>query len=176
MLKLTDIYKQLKEEEIANQKLKYKLFVDMDQVLTDFDSRFEFFAGLSPREYEQKYGLNKFWEIIGKVGADFWSKMSWMPEGKQLWDYIKKYNPSILSAPSKEASSRYGKRLWVQEHIPGTPLILASREKKKNYAGKNHILIDDREDNINEWVYAGGIGIQFKSTSQTISDLKKLGL
>ena len=47
---------------------------------------------------------------------------------------------------------------------------------KQDYAGKNKILIDDREDTIGEWNAAGGIGILFKSTSQTINDLKSLEL
>jgi hypothetical protein len=129
---------------------------------------------MSPKEYTSKYDTSKFWELIDKIGEKFWSEMPWMPDGKQLWEYIKKYNPSLLSAPSKKASSRYGKRLWVNENIPGTKLILADREKKQNYSKKNSILIDDRLDTINEWNSRGGIGILFTSTEQTINDLKKL--
>jgi hypothetical protein len=174
--KLTDIYKQLKEEEQSTQVSQYKIFCDMDGVLCDFDRRFEQFGGMSPKEYETKNGTKKFWELIDGIGEQFWSKMPWMQDGKQLWSYISKYKPALLSAPSKNTSSRYGKHLWVKENIPGTKLILASREKKRNYSGKNKILIDDRPDNINEWVYEGGIGILHTSTQQTINDLKKLGL
>lgn len=174
--KLTDIYKQLKEEEQSTQVAQYKIYCDMDGVLCDFDRRFDQFAGIKPREYETKYGVKKFWEIINKVGEQFWSKMPWMPDGKQLWSYISKYKPALLSAPSADPSSRYGKHLWVNENTPGTKLILAKREKKRNYSGKNQILIDDRPDNINEWVYAGGTGILHTSTQQTIKDLQELGL
>ena len=173
MYKLTDIYRQIKEEE---QTYQYKIFCDMDGVLCDFDRRFEQFGSMKPKEYEAKYGTNKFWELIDKVGEQFWSKMSWMSDGKQLWIYISKYKPVLLSAPSMNPSSRYGKHLWVNENLPGTKLILAKREKKKNYSGKNQILIDDRPDNINDWVYEGGIGILHTSTQQTIKDLQKLGL
>jgi hypothetical protein len=99
-----------------------------------------------------------------------------MPQGKQLWDYIKQYNPTLLSAPSRENESRLGKRLWVKNNIPGTKLILASRETKQNYAKPNTILIDDRPDTIDEWNAKGGKGILFISTEQTINDLKQLGL
>lgn len=177
MYKLTDLYLQLKEEEQASQIQQYKIYCDADGVLTDFNGRFEYFYGISPKEYEEKNGKGKFWEAIDdKIGVDFWSKMSWMPEGKKLWGYIKKYNPYILSAPSRNYVSRHGKKIWVQNNIPGTKLILASRENKKNYAHKNHILIDDMKKNIDEWVFAGGVGIQFISTEQVIGDLKKLGL
>ena len=176
MYKLTDLYKQLKEEEQTAQVSQYKIFCDMDGVLCDFDRRFDQFAGIKPKEYESRFGTKKFWEIIDKVGAQYWSKMPWMPDGKELWSYISKYKPVLLSAPSKDPSSRYGKHLWVNENLPGTKLILAKREKKRNYSGKNRILIDDRPDNINEWVYEGGIGILHTSTQQTINDLKELGL
>ena len=46
----------------------------------------------------------------------------------------------------------------------------------KNYAAPNHILIDDRESNIDQWRAAGGIGILHTSASNTIQQLKKLGL
>ena len=131
---------------------------------------------MEPDAYRAKYGGNKFWDLINKVGAQFWSKMSWMPEGKELWNHIKQYNPKLLSAPSEDYSSRYGKKLWVKENIPGVKLILAKRENKKDYASGKSILIDDREDTINEWKAAKGIGILFTSTSQTINELKKIGL
>lgn len=176
--KLTDIYKQIKEEEAAAAlpKQQYKIYCDMDGVLCDFDKRFEQFSGMSPKEYESKYGTKKFWELIDKIGTQFWSKMPWMPEGKQLWQYISKYKPDLLSAPSQKATSRYGKRLWVNENIPGAKLILANREKKQNYSKKNSILIDDRPDTIDEWNSRGGIGILYTSTLDTIKKLKELGL
>ena len=149
----------------------------MDGVICDFDKRFEQFGGMFPKEYESKNGTKKFWELINnKVGADFWAKMPWMPEGKKLWDYIKQYNPTLLSSPSSHPSSRYGKRLWAKENTPGTKLILALRGNKQDYSGKNRILIDDRADTISEWNAKGGIGILFTSTDQTINELKELGL
>ena len=33
-------------------------------------------------------------EIIKRTPR-FWSDMPWMPRGKQLWNYIKQYNPHI---------------------------------------------------------------------------------
>ena len=157
-------------------KIKYKIYCDLDSVLTDFDSRFKQFSGMLPHEYEPKYELQMFWEIIDKEGHHFWSKMEWMCDGRQLWEYISIHNPSLLSSPSSKRSSRHGKRLWVNENIPGTKLILSKRENKKRYSGKNSILIDDRTDNISDWVNAGGIGILHTSTSNTINELKKLGL
>jgi hypothetical protein len=74
-----------------------------------------------------------------------------MPDGKELYDYIKPNLYSLLSAPSSENSSRLGKRLWVKNKIPGTKLILASAKNKQNYSEEGAILIDDRADTIREW-------------------------
>jgi len=174
MYKLTDLYNQIKNENL--NITKYNIFCDMDGVLCDFDFRFEQYGNISPKAYEIKHGAENFWNLINKIGYEFWSKMPWMKDGKQLWDYIKTYNPKLLSAPSKHSSSRYGKRLWVKENLGNYQLILSDRNKKQNYSKKNRILIDDRDDTIIEWNSRGGIGILHTSASDTIKQLKNLGL
>ena len=177
MIKLTDYYSELKEQDKELEKKKYKIYCDMDGVLTDFDSRFEYFGGMLPKEYESKYGTKKFWELIdNEVGVRFWVGMSWMPDGKELWNFIKPYNPIVLSAPSKQNESRLGKRLWIKNNLPGTKLILASAENKPNYSEENHILIDDRKDTIEKWIAKGGIGIYHTSAKSSIDQLKELSL
>ena len=150
----------------------------MDGVLTDFDESFKKYSkGISPRDYEKKFGKDGFWKLIdgkGKVG--FWVGMPWMDDGKRYWDYIKDYDTELLSSPSRSSTSRLGKRLWVRNNMPGIKLTLAQASKKQNYAAPNHILIDDRKSNIDQWVAQGGIGILHTSASDTISQLKKLGL
>lgn len=175
-LKLTNIYKQIKEEETAAPKPQYKIYCDMDGVLADFDKRFKDLnpEHLSAAQYQTKYGIEKFWNFIDEENkVKFWVGIPWMPDGKQLWDYIKDKQPTLLSAPSRKPASRLGKRLWVKNNIPGTPLILAAADKKQNYSGRNKILIDDRLDNIEQWVSQGGIGILHTSAQDTIQQLKK---
>jgi hypothetical protein len=169
-------YKSKVMENANNQK--YTIYCDMDGVLVDFDKQFEKASGgISPREYEETNGKEAFWNLIdNENGVGFWVGMPWMPNGKQLWDYIKPNTPILLSSPSRSNSSRLGKRLWVRNNLPGTKLILANSYNKKNYADSNNILIDDRPSNIDQWKAAGGIGILFISTEQTIKELKELGL
>jgi hypothetical protein len=99
-----------------------------------------------------------------------------MSDGKQLWDYIKKHNPKLLSAPSREESSKIGKYLWVKRNTPNTKLILRSANRKSDFSSPNNILIDDKESTILNWRDKGGIGIHHTSTPNTIKELKKLGL
>jgi hypothetical protein len=178
MYKLTDLYKQLREDETQSEEQKYKIFCDMDGVLTNFDTRFKSInpEKLSPTQYSNKYGVSKFWDTITKEGVGFWVGMEWMRDGKELWDFIKDKQPTLLSAPSRDPSSRLGKRLWVKNNIPGTKLTLASAEKKQNYSGTNKILINDRPDNITQWKSKGGIGILHTNTQDTIKQLQAYGL
>jgi hypothetical protein len=162
---------------LEEQKQDYIIYCDMDGVIADFDARFRELAKMSPDQYEEKYGIEKFWNFIdNEIGVRFWVGIPWMQDGKQLWEYIKKYKPTLLSAPSRNNESRLGKRLWVKKHIPGTKLVLASRVNKQDYAKPNAILIDDRPDTIVEWENKGGVGILHKSAEETIQKLKSLDL
>jgi len=88
----------------------------------------------------------------------YWSELEFMPDGKQLWDYIKKYTPYILTAPTFNPESKEGK------HV------------KAEYSRKNRILIDDRAATIDDWRAKGGVGILHTSAADTIEQLKQLGL
>ena len=55
----------------------YKIYCDMDGVLTDFESRFDHFTGMNPQEYERKYGEAQFWHLIdSEIGVRFWVGMN----------------------------------------------------------------------------------------------------
>lgn len=168
---------KMREEKEDKGTGGYEIYCDMDGVLCDFDKRFmEFSNGMPPGKYESKFGKKAFWKLISEKGVGYWVGIPWMLDGKQLWNYIKPYNPSLLSAPSMEESSRLGKRLWVRNNIPGTKLILRSAEQKQEFANPNAILIDDRPSNIEQWRAKGGIGILHTSADETIKQLKELGL
>ena len=159
-----------------NEKvMDYKIYCDMDGVIADFERGYEELTGID-LQGEFKPEGKEFWGPISKAGVGFWAGLKWMPDGQQLWDYIKPFNPQLLSAPSREQSSRIGKHVWVKHKIPGTRLILRYANKKKELASPKSILIDDRQANIDQWEAAGGIGILHTSAANTISQLKKLGL
>ena len=160
-------------EEADALKGDYKIYCDMDGVIVDFDKGYKELTNTNASFDTPK---EEFWEPITKAGAAFWIKLKWMPDGKQLWDYIKPFNPDLLSAPSCEESSKIGKRIWVKRQLPGVKLILRQADRKQEFATPNSILIDDRADNIQRWKDAGGIGILHTSAADTIQQLKDLGL
>lgn len=157
----------------------YKIYCDMDGVLTDFESRFDHFSGMHPQAYEKKFGTPAFWELIdNKIGVRFWVGMDWMPQGQKLWDFISPYKPDLLTSPSRHDTSRLGKNLWVRNHLnPKPKVIFAYSADKQRYANENSILIDDKKSNIKEWEAQGGIAIRCKNgnVDHVIDELKKLG-
>ncbi len=153
---------------------KYKIYCDMDGVLVDFDKGY---FELTGHKLDGEHRNDEhFWDPINEAGYDFWINLGWTDDGKRLWNYIKKYNPELLSAPSRQQDSRVAKHDWVKRELPGVQLILRSAKHKKDFAGPNCILIDDRVDNVNDWRKAGGIGIRHVSTKHTIDQLKVLDL
>jgi hypothetical protein len=167
-----------------NKVMDYKIYVDMDGVVADFDQRFKDLSGIGPREFEEKYGKDAFWDFIdeGENKLKFWVGIPQMSDAKQLIDFVSKYDYEMLTAPSIKKQSSMGKGLWMINQtknglFPSKPKVnYKSAKNKKDFAAPNHILIDDREDTINSWNAAGGIGILHTSASNTISQLKKLGL
>ena len=153
---------------------EYKIYCDMDGVLVDFDKGY---LELTGHVLDGSHRSDTdFWDPINAAGYDFWNNLEWMGDGKVLWSYIEKYNPELLSAPSRQVESRIAKNHWVERELPGVHLILRSAKHKKDFAGPNNILIDDRIDNVNGWIEAGGIGILHTSAVDTIKKLKKFGL
>ena len=183
----------MKLADIVNEQMQqYKIYCDMDGVLTDFSGDFIKLAkqigdtDISERDdvpnnaaarYEKAHGTEAFWGVVEQGGLKFWSDMSWNPGGKKLWKHISQYDTEILSAPSKRVLETCikGKRMWISRL--GSPKVhFRSKDKKREFANKNSILIDDLKSNISDWNAAGGVGILHRNTNSTISQLKELGL
>jgi hypothetical protein len=162
--------------KLNEQQQQYKLYCDMDGVIVDFERGYNDLTGRKAPGFSSPYNKTEFWSSIDKAGAKFWAELNWMPDGEQLWSYIKQFNPKLLTAPSMDPSSKEGKLQWVNKYIPGIKTIFKQAKFKQDLAEPNAILIDDREDNIERWIKAGGIGIHHISTASTIKQLKQLGL
>jgi hypothetical protein len=174
---------------------KYVIFCDMDGVLVDFDKGYKDLTGLSTKQADAQ-GKNEFWDLYRNSLKEkdisersYWANLDWMPDGKQLWDYIKGYNPYVLTAPSvnfdipfeerykiENNQSMQGKTEWVQRLPNMRKLYFRSAGRKADFAGPNKILIDDRKDTIDSWNANGGIGILHTSAANTIKQLQDLGL
>lgn len=163
-------------------KTDYKIFVDLDGVLADLDQHVLDLTGktfLQLRQNDNDDGFQNFVDSEREQGNSVFGDLGLMPDANQLWDYIVKYKPSILTAtgvPEVEATAE--KIRWVMENLNGYDKIHTVKKSilKAAFAKPNHILIDDRMKSIGPWREAGGIGIEHKSAADTISQLKSLGL
>jgi len=143
------------------------LFIDLDNTLTDFTKQLSKILGYP---VDKEFGNDpKIWKAIDKAGTKFWSTMAWLPGSRRLWDEISKFDPIILSSPSRHESSIQGKKEWLRDNLPGVPFII--EQEKEKYAAPDAILIDDREKNIKKWEEKGGIGILHKSVPETLINL-----
>ena len=190
IIDLLEAYPLPERKETPN----YKIFCDMDGVLTDFETQFhtklntvgkDFYPMKDiakvnkPKDFEAIFGLEEFWKFIDfHTGVGFWVGMPWMPRGKELWSFISKYEPTLLTSPSKNNQSRLGKNLWVRNNLNPKPrVIFAYSADKQRHAAPNHILIDDKKSNIEEWKAAGGIAFRVKKgdIGPALQGLKELG-
>jgi 5'(3')-deoxyribonucleotidase len=149
----------------------------MDGVIVDFVKGYKELTGVDTTNYVNS--TPEFWKSVDQAGPFWWANLDWKSDGTTLWRYIKRYKPNILSSPSRSASSREGKKAWVQSHIPKSQyreLLLYPRHEKQLFSGEYHILIDDLKKTIDEWNATGGIGILHTSAANTIKQLKDLGL
>lgn len=107
----------------------------------------------------------------------FWMGLEWLSGGQELWQYIEKYDPIILSKPT-DLQAVIGKKKWVKDNIGLPKERVQIRYDKAPYAkynGKIGILIDDFESNTSKFQGNGGSTILYKNTPQAIKELKSFG-
>jgi len=170
-------YKELYREAKGQ---KTRIYCDMDGVLADFMVAAKKATGMTFKQSESE----KHWDVIRKT-PKFWSDMPWMPGGRQLWSYIRRHDPHILSAYSpSDPNCRPGKLKWLRRNVGMSnmkKINLVRRRDKSAFAMRSGgirqpaILIDDFPKNIDQFKSAGGIGILHTNTTKTIKELKKLG-
>jgi DNA-binding Lrp family transcriptional regulator len=97
-----------------------------------------------------------------------------MKDGKLLYNFVKNLPVEILShAPSK--LSYIGKKQWLANNkIDIEANLVPHRNLKAKFANADSILIDDREDNVNDFINAGGKAILHKNAIDTINQLKEM--
>ena len=153
-----------------------RIYCDMDGVLCDF----EYAANRVTGQVWGGLRTGQDWGSIRKT-KNFWSTLPWKSGGRQLWNYIKKFDPHILSAyTTEDPNCKPGKRRWLSNNLglSGSRINLVRRSEKRNFAMDGRrpaILIDDYPKNISDFKSAGGIGIVHSNTQTTISQLKRFG-
>jgi len=160
------------------------IYSDSDGVLADFMAGAQAILGRPFNEHGKTRGEDG--ATLNAVG-NFWETLPPMPDLHIYWEFLKKYNPHILTAvPSAPWQFEWqevdrGKRAWFRKNLPTIPqrhIHIVKREQKRDFARDGrvrHILIDDHQNNVREFEAAGGIGVLHHNAKTTIIQLKFLG-
>lgn len=133
------------------------LYCDLDGVLADFEEGVKLKMGKYPEELNQ--GL--MWSVLRKSHS-FFESLPWMPEGKLLWEKIKKYDPIILTGCPYGGWSEEQKRNWCKRELGENIKVITCMSKDKpKYSNEGAILIDDRLIAKDKWEANGGIFIHY---------------
>jgi len=140
------------------------IFLDMDGVLVDFNKAVcdKFHLPYPPQTYEF------FPEIRLQVNnictATFWNNLEWMYDGcdilQAVLDKIHLSRIYLLTTPMLNLESASGKMMWIDGNLPEfIKRIIITQAPKRLLARPDTLLIDDKDENIDEFIEAGGHGI-----------------
>ena len=156
------------------------LYLDMDEVLTDFVGGccdlFEVdIVELHRRRIEQRqweipsiigdiledkdFNLKRFYDRINGEGLRFWENLRPTRYCFEVINLIRQVNCEwyILSSPFKHWSSYVGKVKWIETHLGIHVTNYIIHPFKHLHARESTILVDDRPENIRLFKEQGGI-------------------
>jgi 5'(3')-deoxyribonucleotidase len=156
----------------------------MDNVLADFDDYAMSIVGhFNKINYPQEWAKED-WEKI-KSNQRIFKELNKMPLADDLVDVAMKFKEKlkwqvlILTAIPKGNDfpwAFHDKMEWAKKHYPEIPVHFGPYSKdKKNHCKKGFILVDDKKENCEDWIKAGGIAIRVKKDYQkSIDSLNEL--
>jgi hypothetical protein len=136
-------------------------------------------------ELEDLIGREQVTSFLLVTPEEFWGDISWMSDGKELWESVEPTNPIILSAPVMTEACKAGKRRWCAENLGDYRVILENDKYKHvtdnllvedNEIHYLRVLVDDSKRKTAAWTGAGGISIRHLNTKTTKEDLWALGI
>ena len=148
----------------------------MDGVLSDWEAQFKRYSGGIPVDtYDNLHGKQNRFNLVNKNSPEYYANMPWMKDGKLLYNFVNSFpNVQILShAP--DAKSKIGKQQWLKDKgITFETNLVPNRKDKSKFATDDSVLIDDREDVVNDFINAGGKAILHTNSIDTINQLKEI--
>ena len=155
----------------------FKLFIDSDGVIADFDTGAEKVFDMHPRQFEDDNGQKLFWKLLRET-EDFFFNLPLMPDAQLLWDTVKHLDLHILTGCPHGNWAQPQKIKFYKKHFNTDNVITcASRDKRLHkHEGKINVLVDDWPKYKDLWEEDGGIFILHTSVQETLEELKNLGV
>ena len=176
----------------------YTIFCDMDGVLVDFQGFVDQYTGreadwqhmttenlIDDTTVRFVHALSIIYDVpVRSVPTldttPFWANLPWTDDGRKLWSALLESGAPITILTARPYAPfianiigiKSGKKAWCKKHLgKDINVIVVEADTKAKYACKSCILIDDQDDNIEQWEEAGGIVIQHTDTDSTLIDL-----
>ena len=93
----------------------YHIYCDMDEVLTSFEEYFKINSGMYCQPFIEKYGEEAFWSLVVS-DKNWFLNLPIKEDAYQLWDFIKEFNPTILTTPGGNIERcKKQKRQWINK-------------------------------------------------------------
>jgi len=148
----------------------------MDGVLSDWEAQFKRYSGGIPVDtYDSLYGKKNRYKLVNKNSPGYYANMPWMKDGKLLYNFIDGFPDVEILSHAPDNKSKIGKEQWLaNKNIKFKANLVSNRQDKAKYATSNSVLIDDREDVVNDFINAGGKAILHINSINTINQLKEL--
>lgn len=153
-----------------------KLFVDLDGVLVDFDRGVKNLTGRNPTDLP----VRTMWSKLARTPR-FYELLEWTADGPLLWDFVSRFEPTILTGLPMGGWAEPQKRAWCARELgPAVPVIACmSRDKARRGLettpkGWRAVLIDDRARLQSSWEEAGGVFILHTDAASSVQAVAKL--
>jgi len=155
-----------------------KLYLDMDGVLTSFETRWaEIFGSPAQAVRSRKNFIDEWPEFVARKEFE---TLDWFPGAQELLKYVETLNVPV-EILSSSGGSRFHfevseqKEFWLKSKgISYKKNIVPGRRFKAQYAKPNVVLIDDTEEIVKSFNETGGIGILHRDAKETIKTLETL--
>lgn len=151
----------------------------MDGVLADFDKGVVELAGYTEKDgYQDEH----MWEKIKEV-PNFYDKLDFMPGALDMFNKIYEQfgnKCEILTGIPKERrgikTAGEDKTTWVRRLLnKDIKVNIVYKEEKKLFCtGNDCILVDDYDENVNDWTSVGGTGILHSNPEETLSIIEEI--
>lgn len=155
-----------------------KIYLDMDGVLCDFESRYQKLFGELPVYTREMKDWSENWDSF--VKTEQFKTLEWNKGGKTLLEFVihTGIDFEILSSSGGKKhheAVKEQKKFWLQTNdILVKANIVPGRGNKSRYANSRTVLIDDTPDVIDSFNSAGGYGILHEGTQETVKKLKNI--
>ena len=157
---------------------------EVEKVIADVGRNYVTAEDLAKYSPTNVKAASKLMYLLLEDDEEFWANLSWMPQGKKLWNFISQYNPTILTSPMDKRGklgSLRGKEKWIKKNLGLANIrgLIFEHDKYKHAldskAGEPNVLIDDFLSKVEPWREHGGHGIHHTGdATQTIESLKEL--